>query len=562
MYLSAECADLKDVQHATADDVEAIVLGHPYRSDRVDWCDAHDVVETYGKRGKDFVKDLHGSFAVVICDRLENRVLAATDRAATYPLFLARGPAGLMFSDSIEELCCRLGRVTLDRRALSELLTLCYMLDDRTLLEEVRTVRPATVVEVDGRGHVSERIYWRLSDFVQEAPVDEREVLDLFNDGVHGALETPGEIVLSLSGGLDSRAIMSACMPARERLRCYTFGPARSRDVAIGKRTCRKVGMATRVTPIDERTLETFPQSSERMMRWSNGLVNFIAWSHLPAIYEKECSGAGVHMYGIGGEMLRLYLVAHGPGEVASKADIAGAVVSMGVPDMARALLAGLQADQPDMVRDSVRESLDATGIDEPVLASECWYLDQRMSRYIALSILPAERFCRQYNPFLHTPVLEAVPRLRAEMKRHSRMHRYIVDHNSPELASVILASGELATLRPRRLSTLWDYGYCQARNTARRTLNKASGAIRGEPLVFQGHYNYGGLTARDQRQFVLDTLAPDSMVLADLVDIEAVKDIVGRSLSGSNVAFRAAGNLMSAEMWLKRVGSVADLRV
>jgi hypothetical protein len=85
---------------------------------------------------------------------------------------------------------------------------------------------------------------------------------------------------------------------------------------------------------------------------------------------------------------------------------------------------------------------------------------------------------------------------------------------------------------------------------------------VKGDPLLFQGPYDYGALTARHQRQFVLETLDPDNMVLGDLIDADKLRVLVRRTLAGSNAVFGSASNLMCAELWLKSVGRLTHLRV
>jgi hypothetical protein len=552
----------KDVDHCRRDDIEAVVVGYPYRSSPPAWVDARGAIDAYLFRGADFVEDLDGSFAIVIVDHQKGSALVATDRGGSYPVFKAYDGDTLLFSDSIEPLCRQLPAVSLDRQALLQFLAFSFMLGDRTHFHEIKTVRPATVLEFAPGGHATETRYWNLADHYSGQRLDNRDTLHRFNTAVRTAFELGETALLPLSGGLDSRAILSAAMPFKEKIRTYTFGPAGFRDLKVARIINRRTGIEGSTRLIDEHMLESMPRNAERLMRWSSGMVNFIVWSHLPEIYASECPGAGTHMYGIGGEMMRCFCALDGLENLRTNADIAPGVEFRFRFGDSGDMLKDTVADNLQPLRSTIMSLLDATGAGDPLLASECLYLEARVAKAITFSMFPAGRFTRVLNPFLQAPVLESVPRVSPLMKYHSRLHRYIIDENSPLLASVILDTGKLATLRLPRPGTLAYYTYYRSQNVGRRLVNRAWKAMKGDPLLFQGPYDYGALTARHQRQFVLETLDPDNMVLGDLIDADKLRVLVRRTLAGSNAVFGSASNLMCAELWLKSVGRLTHLRV
>ena len=562
LEVMAEPGARKDVDHCALGDVEAVVVGYPYRTSPASWVNARGVVEAYLSRGKDFVKDLDGSFAIVIVDHEKGSAMVATDRGASYPVFKAVDEDHLIFSDSVEEICSHLPGVTLDRQALAQFLTLSFMLGDRTHFEEIKAVRPGTIVEVDPQLEAAESKYWRLVDHEPGPRVDAREALERFNMATRTAFELDETALVSLSGGLDSRAILSACMPFKDRVRGYTFDPARSRDINVARIIRRRTGIQGSTRLIDEQMLTRMPENAERMMRWTSGMVNFLAWSHLPEIYASECPGAGTHMYGIGGELMRCFCVLDGLENLRSNADVVPSAVTRFRFGDAGDLLRASATEGLEPVSDTVSAALDSTGAGDPLLASECLYLEQRVAKSITFSMFPAGRFTRLLNPFLNSSVLEAVPRVSPAMKYHSRLHRYIIDENSPLLANIVLDTGKLVTLRTPRPGTIAYSAYYRGRNVGRRIVNRTWKALTGDPLLYRGPYNYGALTARYQREFVQRTLDPENMVLADLIDAEKVAEVKRRSLSGSNIAFASASNLMSAELWLKNIARLARLEV
>src|SRR6185436_19713275 len=105
---------------------------------------------------------------------------------------------------------------TIDQNALRDFVGVGHMLGNRTWFDGVQVLSAATVLTWDLRNQTAlERRYWSW-DQVQPLSdnIDEREVLhelgDLFVAGVRRRCNDTAAVGLTLSGGLDSRAILAA----------------------------------------------------------------------------------------------------------------------------------------------------------------------------------------------------------------------------------------------------------------------------------------------------------------------------------------------------------------
>ena len=74
--------------------------------------------------------------------------------------------------------------------------------------------------------------------------------------------------------------------------------------------------------------------------------------------------------------------------------------------------------------------------------------------------------------------------------------------------------------------------------------------------------FNFAGLLARYQQDYVRETLRHDDMVLRDLIDGETLQRATDELLKGSNNVCHALTNIMSLELWLKHIGKLTTVKM
>ena len=103
----------------------------------------------------------------------------------------------------------------LDMRAVADYLTIGFVVGDRTLADGVRLLGPGDTLVYDGHAdRVSISRHADMLDLFQRAPRSQPEYMEAlketFTRAVGRALDGNHAFALSLSGGLDSRAILSS----------------------------------------------------------------------------------------------------------------------------------------------------------------------------------------------------------------------------------------------------------------------------------------------------------------------------------------------------------------
>lgn len=132
----------------------------------------------------------------------------------------------------------------LDMEAVADFLAFEHVTGDRTLLREVRALPPATVATFDARGLRLER-YWQPSyrpngtAAIEEYVEEFGRRLDIAIAQVLAAPLRPG---FPISGGLDSRAILSVLGPGHLEAPCFTYGIPGCDDLAIATELARVLG--------------------------------------------------------------------------------------------------------------------------------------------------------------------------------------------------------------------------------------------------------------------------------------------------------------------------------
>lgn len=205
-----------------------------------------------------------------------------------------------------------LAKIEFDKASIAEHLFFNYVISDYTYIEGVSTLPNASIMSFcDGLS--TKRRYWKIGDDFSTAPLPERESYELIDlhllESTERLLETTqGLVNFSLTGGWDSRLVLSYLMPHyRDRLRCYSFGSEQSDDVLIPKHIANREKLAYTPYILDEPYLnENFLDEAKRTVELSGGTRNFKRAHYLYAI-QKMGSLSDTLLTGIfGDEVLKV----------------------------------------------------------------------------------------------------------------------------------------------------------------------------------------------------------------------------------------------------------------
>ena len=197
--------------------------------------------------GFDRLARLRGQFAACHVDPDFGRLVLIGDRLGIRPVFLWRTGSIVAFSTSFSALLSlRDGPVTAVPESVWEIMALGYALEDRTLSADVELLPVGTAL-VAGRSVQFRKIYPDLQAGILVEATDDELVEELdarFTDAVRiRTMGSQGQRQLSfLSGGLDSRAIVSKLVQLGERVTTVNVAPPGTLDAELGERAASRLG--------------------------------------------------------------------------------------------------------------------------------------------------------------------------------------------------------------------------------------------------------------------------------------------------------------------------------
>jgi len=160
---------------------------------------------------------IEGPFVLCAVDWSDKRFVLAQDKIGTRPCYYTTD-GEFLFASELKALVPRQSSPELNLQAASDLLLMGYMWGDKTLVEGIRSLRPATYLECVDGDYTTTR-YWKPS--YEEADPGDPYLYELLKrtersiDRVAGTLS--GSAGLWLSGGIDSRVTACALRRSLDR---------------------------------------------------------------------------------------------------------------------------------------------------------------------------------------------------------------------------------------------------------------------------------------------------------------------------------------------------------
>ncbi len=481
--------------------------------------------------------------AACLVDVAARRAWLLADRAGLVPVHVARADGALWFSTRLRPLL-RCGAVPddLDPEGVADLLAFEHLTGDRTLHRAVRVLPPATTLALDADG---ERATVREEPPV-DAPDDGRPsdrlhaaLLGAVSDAVAGA----GTVGITLSGGLDSRALLGCALEVGAHVETFTFGLPGSRDIELAEELARRTGVAHSTVPLDGSHL---PRDLEHVVDVTGGGVGAVHGQIL-AVLDRVAAGSDVLLDGLGGDMLSGghlawdLVTARDPDRVVERTWRRHA--SAFADDAARARLldpdlAVVLPDPRDAVRACVRRD------EPPWRGAHRFDVLERQRRFVQ----HGPHLCRHAvdvrTPFRDADVEAAFGALPLRQLVEQRAYLDLHRRAWPELARVPDAARGVPLAWPQGLRFLKRAGDASARRLA-RALDRPA---RGRP----GTTDYPTWLRTTCRALVEERLLDGGDVLEGVLRRAEVERVVAEHMGGRTDHTTRLGALLALATWLQ----------
>jgi len=213
------------------------------------------LLEALATSGAEAIRDLDGEYQIAFWNAQSRTLLLLNDRFAALPLYVATGRRGVAFAGGVRGVLMGPGiGADPDPDAIKEAVSFGgYRLGSRTNIRDVQMVPPASAVKISSDG-VAMRRYWTWAELSDGDATDPRSMMEEMRSAWESAIARrldgarhPG---LTLSGGLDSRAILAEASHQQRRMTALTYGVPHSDDVTIARRAARAAGAQWQLYPL------------------------------------------------------------------------------------------------------------------------------------------------------------------------------------------------------------------------------------------------------------------------------------------------------------------------
>lgn len=513
--------------------------------------DANDVVAAaYRQHGLDGGRHVDGSYCSAILDADQRRLVLLVDAVASYPLYWSATGTGLAFASELRAVLRHPAvRRTLDPRALADYVKFGFPLGVKTLASGVQLVPPGSAVVYDmERGTTSIHRFATMVDAFDPWAGSESSfmeaVAEAFRAAVHHAASGGHSVGLSLSGGLDSRAILSGLNGHSHELATYTLGVKGCADQVIARRLACIAGTRHTFFELDERYLKDFLPNLQSMITVTDGMYLSHGLTEILALNFLRNAGFSVLLRGHGGELAKMRLA--WPLHTDDQVDTLRGTGEL-VPYLFRRFDYISSTDLADVFTDSWRRrtagaaqaSLDESVAGVPLGASDLCsylYLTEHHRRSTTASLELFRQAVEVRMPFADARFLSTLFRGRPEWRADTRIHR------------ALTKSGNRALLRVRNSNT---GAAGDASATTELVLDKFNSLFKRLNLPGYRHYhNFQGWMREQLLASVSTVLLSPTSLDRGVLDRRGVQRLLDETRAGGADHSYLLQVLLILELW------------
>ena len=424
---------IADGAAADASDVESVAL----------------VRNAYESDPASMPRRLQGAFVAAVLDCPRRAIQLVSDAVGSYPLYWTIARGTLLFAPSVRAVLRGLGvSAQIDRTAVAEYLHYGFVLGTRTHDTRVRLLGPGS------------RLLWTWGDTeaLEErvehtarwfggwtgSRADYRETTRLaFNDATSRAAATDQALGMSLSGGLDSRAILSALPPGP--ITTYTVGVRRCADDDIA-RSLSALGRTRHVfAELGDDDLRDFVPNLERVVSLSDGFYLSHGLTEVAALEAVRQGGTRILLRGHCGELAKASLAwpLHTDARIFAMrvVDVGGYLASrvnyVTHGDVIREVFADTWVrDMEGAAVASLRESLSGLEL-HPADVCSYLYLHEHHRRFTVPSLELFRHETEVRLPFADQRFLRVLLQGQPEWRDTTDLHRHITGVNNRRMLAV-----------------------------------------------------------------------------------------------------------------------------
>ena len=407
--------------------------------------DATWLVEQYLAHGAEgLARRLQGLFALLIVDQRTRQAHVITDRCGSLHVYWRQLADGVAVCTSSAVLA-KLGDAQLDPVGVHEFIATGIIYEDRSLWQGIRKIGPATVRTVDPAGTKQQR-YW---DFT--AVESERLNLDDAAEQTHHGLvevlkalpETGEPLISDLTGGYDSRLLLTGLLDAQRPFHTTVSGSADHPDVTVAARIAAELKLQHQnISAPPLPTAEEF----DAAVHMTDGEFDAFDFARILHIHRRLATGHAMSLNGSFGELARGYwwellwpkLANRQPLDVAMVAKKRFAAIGYDCSIFAPATRLDLAAHMAAVAGRAIQPIAGYPNTAQ----MDCAYYSLRMQRWQGRIASSTNQLWPAFSPIGFSQVLDPILAAKASARFRSLFVRATFARFTPRLASIPLEHG------------------------------------------------------------------------------------------------------------------------
>ena len=188
---------------------DLVSKGHVFNTNT----DIEYVIHLYEEYGEGALEKLNGKFVICLLDKENDEILIINDRYGFYTFYCYKEDESFCFCNLPKIIADSLQKKSINFKSVQDFFSYGYLLGDKTLINEINKVPPASIIKVKKR-EIKFRSYWNWNYIKKARNVRYEEAVEklgvLWIEAVKKIIMKHEKVYMTLSGGLDSRAILAA----------------------------------------------------------------------------------------------------------------------------------------------------------------------------------------------------------------------------------------------------------------------------------------------------------------------------------------------------------------
>jgi asparagine synthase (glutamine-hydrolysing) len=404
--------------------------------------DTEFCLHSYEEYGKDFIKELNGSFVFAIYDVKQRRIIIANDRYGFRPLYYAMSGGKILFASEVKAILeDNAFKKELDDRAIADFFAFGEILGNKTFFNGIETLPPASVLTYDEQ-NISIEQYWDFRyqpdySLSQDEMVD--QLVQTFRKAVDIRMRDNLRYGVALSGGLDSRVVLAAIDKSqRHRVTGFTFGVPDCSDIRVAKMVAQKAGIDHLIIELDPDELVAY---AEEVVHLADGMdaidVAFLPYAIGRAREQVDVSFNGLALdLTLGGSFLNQSILNADSDEELLK--IWYKKMALFPPKlMASLFVPEYYSKIEEMPLNSLAEALHNATAEHPGNKSDYFSIQNHVRRLTILGSVISRNKLEEALPTFDNDFIGLVLKIPPELRFNHRIHRKFLMKLAPELAAI-----------------------------------------------------------------------------------------------------------------------------